>query len=88
MCLCRVEQISQNLYSVIMKTLTARIVRLYHVRGSGTHVVFHIKYRGQILEVFDGRDDQRMSKRIARYAKDNGYTHTRWIGPSWYTPML
>jgi hypothetical protein len=29
-----------------------------------------------------------MSKRIARYAKDNGYTHTRWIGPSWYTPML
>jgi hypothetical protein len=29
-----------------------------------------------------------MSKRIARYAKDNGYTHTRWIGPAWYTPML
>ena len=70
-----------------MKTLTTRIVKLYHVRGSGTHVTFHLKYRGQILEVFDGRDGRRMSKRIAEYAYANGYTHTQLIGPSWYVPM-
>jgi hypothetical protein len=71
-----------------MKTLTARIAHLYHVRGSGTHVVFHLKYRGQILEVFYGRDGQRMTKGIARYAAANGYTHIRWRGPAGYVPML
>lgn len=69
-----------------MKTLTCRIVRLESRRFS-VYVKYHLMYRSEVLEVFQGVDSARLDKKIQAWATKNDFTHISWVGPAWYAGL-
>jgi len=66
------------------KTLTCKLVRLKRDSWGMTRVDFALMYRNRVIKEVTGRDGIRMTNRIGRWAKENGFTTIRWIEPSWY----
>ena len=70
------------------KTLTCRIVKLGYLNPKLTiYVKYHLKYRSQVLEVFDGADSTKLDKKIEAWATANNFTHINWVGPEWYAGL-